>query len=116
LDQNHLPDFRGREKENKKLEILGIHPFDRVDPINQGVIFDKLVATSVGVTVRRVTYQDSETGIIYAYITNLPPSIALDIVVLLYKCCWDVKEVLDEFKNKLGETKSWARTRNTKTC
>ena len=32
------------------------------------------------------------------------------------KCRWDVEKVFDEFKNKLGETKSWASTPNTKTC
>ena len=108
--------FLSHEKENMKLKILGIHSFDRVDPINQGVISDELVATSGGVTVRRVIYQDPETGIIYAYLTNLPPSIAPGIVALLYKCRWDVEKVFDEFKNKLGETKSWASTPNTKTC
>jgi Transposase DDE domain len=108
--------FLSREKENMKLEIVGIHPFDRADPINQGVISDELVATSVGVSVRRVIYQDPETGIIYAYLTNLPPAIAPGIVALLYKSRWDVEKVFDEFKNKLGETKSWASTPNAKTC
>ena len=50
--------FLSREKENMKLTIVGIHPFDRADPINQGVLSDEIVATSVGVTVRRVIYQD----------------------------------------------------------
>jgi hypothetical protein len=108
--------FLSREKENMKLEIVGIHPFDRADPINQGVISDEMVATSAGVTVRRVIYQDPETGIIYAYLTNLPASILPGIVAFLYKCRWDVEKVFDEFKNKLGETKSWASTANAKTC
>jgi hypothetical protein len=108
--------FLSREKENMKLEIVGTHPFDRADPINQGVVSDEMVATSVGVTVRRVIYQDPETGITYTYLTNLPPSIPPGIVALLYKCRWDVEKVFDEFKNKLGETKSWASTPNAKTC
>jgi len=108
--------FLSREKENMKLEIVGIHPFDPADPINQGVISDEMVATSVGVTVRRVIYQDPETGTIYSYLTNLPPAIAPGIVALLYKSRWDVEKVFDEFKNKLGETKSWASTPNAKTC
>jgi hypothetical protein len=53
-----------------KLEIVGIHAFDRADNINQGVVSDEMVATSVGVTVRRVIYQDPETGILYTYLTN----------------------------------------------
>jgi hypothetical protein len=108
--------FLSHEKENMKLEIVGIHPFDRADPINQGVVSDEIVATSVGVTVRRVIYQDPETGITYTYLTNLPPSIPPGIVALLYKCRWDVEKVFDEFKNKLGETKSWASTPDAKTC
>jgi hypothetical protein len=99
-----------------KLEIVGILPFDREDPVNQGVISDEIVATSVGVTVRRVIYQDPETGITYHYLTTLPSSIPPGIVALLYKCRWDVEKVFDEFKNKLGETKSWASTANAKTC
>jgi len=108
--------FLSREKENMKLEIVGIHPFDRADPINQGVVSDEMVATSVGVAVRRVIYQDPETGILYAYLTNLPPAIPPGIVALLYKSRWDVEKVFDEFKNKLGEIKSWASTANAKTC
>lgn len=108
--------FLSREKENMKLEIVGIHPFDRVDPLNRGVISDEMVATSVGVTVRRIIYQDPETGIIYIYLTNLPVAIAPGLVALLYKARWDVEKVFDEFKNKLGEIKSWASTANAKTC
>jgi hypothetical protein len=108
--------FLSREKEIMKLQIVGIHPFDRADPINQGVVSDEMVATSVGVTLRRVIYQDPETGIIYLYLTNLPTTISPGIVALLYKCRWDLEKVFDEFKNKLGETKSWASTPNAKTC
>lgn len=108
--------FASREKENMKLEIVGIHPFDSANPINQGVISDEMAATSVGVSVRRVIYQDPETGITYSYLTNLPSSIPPGIVALLYKCRWDVEKIFDEFKNKLGETKSWASTANAKTC
>jgi hypothetical protein len=108
--------FLSREKENMKLETLGLHPFDRADPVNRGVIADELVGTSVGVTLRRVTYQDPESGTIYTFLTNLPVSILPGIVALLYKSRWDVEKVFDEFKNKLGETKSWASTANAKTC
>jgi hypothetical protein len=108
--------FLSREKENMNLEIVGINHFDRKDPINQGVVSDEIVATSMGVTVRRVVYKDPETAIIYVYITNLHPSIPPGIVALLYKARWDVEKVFDEFKNKLGESKSWASTPTAKTC
>ena len=108
--------FLSREKENMKLKTIGIHTFAPADPINQGVISDEMVATSAGVTVRRIIYQDPETGTIYSYLTNLPPAIPPGIVAMLYKSRWDVEKVFDEFKNKLGETKSWASTANAKTC
>jgi Transposase DDE domain len=108
--------FLSRQKENMKLDTVGLHSFDRADPINQGVVSDEMVATSMGVAVRRIIYQDPETGITYIYLTNLPPSIPAGIVALLYKCRWDVEKVFDEFKNKLGEIKSWASTANAKTC
>jgi hypothetical protein len=108
--------FLSREKENMTLETLGVHPFDHTDPINRGVVADELVGTSAGVSLRRVTYQDPETGTVYIYLTNLPLSVPPGIVALLYKSRWDVEKVFDEFKNKLGETKSWASTANAKTC
>jgi len=108
--------FLSREKENMNLEILGINLFDRADPINRGVVADELVGTSAGVTLRRVTYQDPETGTVYIYLTNLPVGVPPGIVALLYKSRWDVEKVFDEFKNKLGEIKSWASTANAKTC
>jgi IS4 transposase len=58
------------------------------------------------VSIRRVTYRDPETGIVYCYLTNLPCSVEPGIVALLYKSRWDIEKVFDEFKNKLGETKS----------
>jgi len=108
--------FLSREKENMTLQILGVYPFDETNPVNQGVISDELVGTSMGVSVRRVTYQDPETLAIYAYLTNLPVSVPPGIVALLYKSRWDVEKVFDEFKNKLGETKSWGSSANAKTC
>ena len=108
--------FLSREKENMNLQVLRVHPFDRAAPMNCGVIADELVGTSVGVTLRRVTCQDPESGTVYIYLTNLPVSVPPGLVALLYKSRWDAEKVFDEFKNKLGETKSWASTHNAKTC
>lgn len=84
-----------------KPDIVGNCPLDRTDLINQGVVSDEIVATSVGVTVRRVIYQDPETGIAYNYLSNLLPSIYPGIVALLYKIRWDVEKVFDEFTNSV---------------
>ncbi len=97
-------------------DIVGNNPFDGNDPINQGVVSDEIVSISVGVTVRRGFYQDPYTCITYKYLINLPPSIYSSIVALLDKSRWEVEKVFDEFKNKLGKTKSWASTTNAKTC
>jgi hypothetical protein len=108
--------FLSREKENMKLEVIGENKYDRAHPDNRGVLADEMVSTGAGVALRRVTYQDGETGTVYTFLTNLPVSVPPGIVALLYKMRWDVEKVFDEFKNKLGETKSWASTANAKTC
>ena len=107
--------FLSREKDNMKLKIIGKNPFDRALPINAGILADEMVATSQGVSVRRVIYQDPETATIYHYLTNLPASIPPGLIALLYKARWDIEKVFDEFKNKLCETKAWASSPTAKT-
>lgn len=107
--------FLSREKDNMNLEVIGNHHFAQKDAINQGVIADQIVGTSMGVTVRRVIYQDPGTGVVYHYLTTLPASIPPGLIALLYKMRWDVEKVFDEFKNKLGETKAWASSATAKT-
>ena len=60
------------EKDNMRLETVGVNPFDASMAINASVLADEMVATSQGVCVRRVIYQDPVTGIICRYLTNLP--------------------------------------------
>lgn len=107
--------FLSRQKDNMNLEVTGRYNFDAALEINRGILADEIVATSQGVTVRRVAYQDSETGIIYHYLTTLPASIPPGLVALLYKVRWDIEKVFDEFKNKLVETKAWASSPTAKT-
>jgi hypothetical protein len=107
--------FLSREKDNMKLEVVGNNPFDTTLPVNTGILADEMVATTQGVGVRRVIYQDSETRIIYHYLTNLPTTIPPGLIALLYKARWDIEKVFDEFKNKLCETKAWASSATAKT-
>lgn len=107
--------FLSREKDNMKLEVIGNNPFDATQSINTGILADEMVATSQGVSVRWVTYQDPETQIIYHYLTNLPVSIPPGLIALLYQARWDIEKVFDEFKNKLCETKAWASSATAKT-
>lgn len=107
--------FLSREKDNMKLEVIAKIPFDTPLPINTGILADEMVATSQGVSVRRVIYQDPETRIVYHYLTNLPASIPPGLIAQLYKARWDIEKVFDEFKNKLCETKAWASSATAKT-
>ena len=108
--------FLSREKENSAAETIGLNPFDKEEPINQGVISDEIVATSQGVSLRRVVYRDPEDGAVFRFPTNLPVSIPPGLVALLYKMRWDVEKIFDEFKNKLGEKKSWGSSPTAKKC
>lgn len=69
----------------------------------------------MGVSIRRVSYKDAETEIIYKYLSNLLASVPPGIIALLYKSRWDIEKVFDDFKNKLGEIKSWASSATAKT-
>lgn len=107
--------FLSREKENMNLLVSGNRTFDRTDARNAGVVADQLVSPgSGGAMLRRILYLDPLTGIEYRYLTTettLPPG----LLVLLYKQRWDIEKTFDEFKNKLGETKSWASGETAKT-
>ena len=105
--------FLSREKDNMRLEIIGINAFDQADPRNQGVISDELVSTSTGVYVRRVVYHDPVGEVTYTYLTselNIPPG----LVALLYKRRWDIEKAFDETENKLQEGKAWASSATAK--
>lgn len=89
-------------------------PWDRTDPRNKGVIADEILGFDNIGLLRRVTYQNPETGEIFEFLTTemtLPPG----VIALLYGLRWDVEKLFDEFKNKLGETKAWATSARAKT-
>ena len=103
-----------REKENMKLEVVGLNLWDRTDPRNQGVLSDELVSTSQGVAMRRVRYHCPLRDEAFSYLTSeytiLPGAIAH-----LYRMRWEIEKTFDELKSKLGEIKAWATTANAKT-
>lgn len=106
--------FLSREKVNMRLEVIGVHAFDAKDPRNAGVLADELVATSQGVSVRRIRYFCPVRGEEFGFITNLmavPPG----LIVHLYRIRWDIEKVFDQLKNKLGEIKAWASSPTAKT-
>ena len=106
--------FLSRQKENMRLEVIGTNAFDAEDPRNAGVLSDEMVATSAGVSVRRIRYFCPVRGEEFGFITNVnrvPPG----LLAHLYRIRWDIEKVFDQLKNKLGETKAWASSANAKT-
>jgi hypothetical protein len=102
-----------REKENMKLARSGENAWDRADPRNAGVLADELVATSQGVSVRRVRYHCVVRGEEFSFLTSeytLPPG----VIAHLYRLRWEIEKTFDELKNKLGETKAWASSATAK--
>lgn len=102
-----------REKENMALETIAELPFDGCDPRNSGVLSNEIMATSQGVSVRRVRFKDPSSGEDYSYITSemdLPPG----IIAWLYRRRWDIEKIFDETKNRISESKSWASSLQAK--
>ena len=105
--------FVSREKENMQLEPIGENAWERTDPRNAGVLADELVATSQGVSVRRVRYHCVLRDEAFSFLTSectLPPG----VIAHLYRLRWEIEKTFDELKNKLGETKAWASAANAK--
>jgi hypothetical protein len=106
--------FISRAKEGQADDVMGELVWDAKATINQGIISDQLVGTSNGVMIRRITYRDPVDGEILVFLTNemeLPPG----LIAHLYRIRWDIEKTFDEFKNKLGEKKSWGSSATAKT-
>ena len=105
--------FVSREKDNMALEVVGKLAFDKSNPCNDGVRSDELVATSTGVTVRRVIYWDVVTETEFVYLSSnlkIPPG----MLALLYKRRWDIEKVFDETENRFQESQAWAKSATAK--
>ena len=101
------------QKKNMKLEVIAENSWDRTDPRNAGVLAEETVATSQGVSVRRVRYRCPLRGEEFSFLTSectLPPG----VIAHLYRLRWEIEKTFDELKNKLGETKAWASSPNAK--
>ena len=89
--------------------------WDKIDPINHGILNDELVGSSNGVMLRRVTCQAPDTGQIRVFLTTemtLPPG----LIAHLYHRRWQIEKVFDCLKNKLNEKKSWATSETAKSA
>lgn len=104
--------FISRAKENMTLETGGILEYDPKDPLNAGVRAFTLAKVGSHY-LRRVDYQDPETGSEFIFLSSLT-EIEPGVIAALYKARWDIEKVFDETKNKLGEKRSWGKHDVTK--
>ena len=100
--------FVSRPKSNTSLTKCGFLEFDKTAPVNFGVISDEQAAPDgTAKMIRRITWQDPDTGESWQFLTN-EMKLAPGLIVLIYRRRWDIEKAFDEFKNKLNEKKSWA--------
>lgn len=106
--------FATLEKSNSVTTFIREHNIiDYEDKRNEGVISDRMVATSQGFEIRQIIYINPQDGVEYRYLTNELTLPAWSIV-LLYKHRWDIEKVFDELKSKCGEKRSWASSTTAK--
>jgi len=106
--------FLSRAKENMGFVEQGESEWDRGDPVNAGVVSDKRVTTLTGrVLLRWIVYEDPKSGETYEFITN-EMTIRPGLLAWTYKCRWHVEKTYDTFKNKLGQTKAWGKSQESK--
>lgn len=106
--------FVSREKANMKLETIALRAWGAIDKINHGVLSDELMATSQGVSVRRVKYYCAVQDLEFSFITS-DLTLAPGVIAHLYRVRWEIEKTFDELKNKLEEQKAWASSPEAKT-
>lgn len=99
--------FLSRDKENTKLQTIGIREIDFADPQNDGVQRDEFVRSAGGVQLRRIHYFDTLSGESFVFVTN-EFTLAPGLLAHLYRLRWNLEKVFDLLKNKLCEIKAWA--------
>jgi len=105
--------FLSREKENMVLEPFRQEVWDRGDDRNAGVLNDELTQSATGARVRRITFLDAASGVVYVFVTNemtLPPGVLSELA----RRRWNIEKVFDVLKNKLAETRAWASSETAK--
>lgn len=114
LKHGHGIYFISRTKENLSVIRCGDLDWDRADPVNRGVERDEQIGTATaGVMLRRITYTDPDSGTTYEFLTN-EMTLRPGVIALLYRMRWDIEKVFDELKNKLHQTKAWAKSATAK--
>ena len=114
LKQAHGIYFICRDKDVEKIRC-GDRPWDRNDPINEGVIADRQVSSSAnsGYLVRVIEFQDPASGKLHRFITN-EMTLTPGLLAHLYRMRWDIEKTFDEIKNHLNQKKAWATSTTAK--
>lgn len=105
--------FLSLRKAGMCLELVQARDLDFSQPINQGVLADRVVQDRRGLRVREITFQNPCDGKVYVYLTS-EMTLAPGLLALLYKTRWEIEKVFDETKTKLQEQKSWATSLTAK--
>ena len=102
-----------RTKSNKSVLYCGNLDFDINDPVNAGVVSDRIGGFSnTRSTMRIIDYIVPETGEKMTFYTTLNSSIRPGVICWLYFLRWKIEKTFDCFKNDLGEKKAWAKGKN----
>lgn len=105
--------FLSLRKEGMCLAVEAERVIDFAQPINQGVIADRVVTDRRGIRLREITFCNPCDGEVYVYLTS-EMTLEPGLLALLYKTRWEIEKVFDETKTKLQEKKSWATTTTAK--
>jgi len=105
--------FLSMQKEGMCLELEKERLIDSTQPINQGVLSDRIVRDRRDIRIRQITFENPCDAKVYVYLTT-EMTLEPGLLVLLYKTRWEIEKVFDETKTKLQEQKSWATTINAK--
>jgi hypothetical protein len=102
-----------RTKSNMSVLYCGTLTFDADDPVNAGVVSDRLGGFSnTRSTMRIIDYIDPETGEEMTFYSTLNSNIRPGLICWLYFLRWKIEKSFDCFKNDLGEKKAWATGKN----
>jgi len=106
--------FLSLEKDNMRLTVSGLPPWERDAPINRGIESVELVGASAGTMLRRIRYRCPERDEVFVFLTN-EMNLSPGLIAFLYRLRWDIEKVFDETKNRFFERQSWANTATAKT-
>ncbi len=98
-----------RTKSNSAILYCGEYSFDKEDPVNAGVVRDRIGGnTTSGKTFRIIDYVDPETGEEMTFYTTLSAKFRPGAICWLYFQRWRIEKVFDNLKNSLKAKKAWA--------